>query len=80
MLKDKRTIDESNIEAEATIEMSLRTEGGMKKKSDERIANMEKKFSTVEEAGKTKTEEYNKVLENPEPRESRSNWVPWRLD
>ena len=31
VLKDKNTIEESNIEAGATIEMSLRTVGGMKK-------------------------------------------------
>ena len=31
---------------------------------DERIANMEKKFSMIEEPGKTKTGKYNNVQEN----------------
>ena len=31
---------------------------------DERIAKMEKKFSTIEDAGETDTGEYNKVQED----------------
>ena len=61
----------------STIE-KMREEGDDRyNRIDERIANMEKKFSTIEEASKTKTREYNKIQEDWN---SRSNWVPWRLD
>ena len=39
-LSDKKTVEESNIEAETTIEMSMRPKGGMKK--DEPMAPAEK--------------------------------------